>query len=152
MESSKTEWRPIWWTTLTVTVTTTVIGGIMRLLERNLNKGAYHNVQSFFKTSQPDYYPLLYLLVSLFVTLAIVWIYKLLLDQMPKNWLTRGLVVGVFLFLVADLPDVVTNYYTTVLSGAAIWGMVLSSLASKLINGCILTYTYMRLSSNTGSE
>jgi hypothetical protein len=138
--------RAHWWTSVIVTLTMTIFGGVMRIIERSFNSAAYDNVQTFFKTSQPDYFPLLHLGITFIVVLAIVTLYRLVLTHLPMNWIIRGLLVGLFLFLIADLPDAFTSYYMTVLSGSAVWGMTISAFANKLINGLILTYTYKRLS------
>jgi hypothetical protein len=124
----------------------TIFGGITRLAERKINAEAYSNLQTFFRASQPDYFPLLYLLIILFVVCAIVLAYRIALPSLPSNWIIRGLIVGIFLFLVADLPDAFMAAYTTVLPASVFQGMAIAALINKLVNGLILTYTYMRFS------
>jgi hypothetical protein len=143
---SKINWKPIWWTTIIVTLTWTIIGGIARIAERRLNSDAYFNVQTFFKSTQPDYYPLLYLLIVCLVTFSVVWVYRWILPYLPAHWIFRGLAVGLFLFLVDDLTDAFASIYTTVLTSSAVRGMTIAALLNKLLNGCILTYTYARFS------
>jgi hypothetical protein len=146
MGNANSEWKPIWWTTIIVTLSMTIFGGITRLVERKLNEEAYINLQTFFRASQPDYFPLAYLLVSFVVVFAIVLAYRLALPRMPASWIIRGVIVGAFLFLVADLPVAFTSVYTTVLTSAAIQGMAISALVNKFVNGLILAYAYKRFS------
>jgi hypothetical protein len=147
MSDEKIEWGPVWWSTIIVTITTVIMGGILHQADKNfINKAAYNSASNFFNAAQPDYFPLLFLFVGFFVTFAIVWVYKMLLPMLPANWIIRGLLVGAFLFLVSDLPNSLLLGYLTQIPAAASQGMALTTLLNRLINGCILTYAYMRFS------
>jgi uncharacterized membrane protein (DUF485 family) len=146
MANPKSDWKPVWRTTVVVTLTTTILGRAAYVIERAINKQAYHGFQTFFKTTEPHYFPLLYLLVAFFVVFGIVWVYRMVLPQLPSNWIARGILIGVFLFLIGDLLNAISSYYSTTLPGAVIWGMVISAFANKVANGLILSYTYMKFS------
>jgi hypothetical protein len=144
---NKTDWKAIWWTTVIVAITTIVIGGILRLIERNLiNSPAYSQAQGYFISQQPDYFPLLYLLVMIVVIFLIVMVYRIVLPSLPENWILRGLTVGAFIFLVGDLPDAMQVGYTTAIPPAIAQGRAVAELVNWLINGCILAYCYYRFS------
>lgn len=150
--SVRIDWKPIWWTTLVVTITNTVIGNILRLAERIIDKAAYTQVPGYFDMSQPDYFPLLFLFVSFFITFAIVWVYRMLLPMLPSSWQVRGLLLGGFLFLIGDLPNALLNGYVTTIPATAARGAAVAALINQLINGCILTYCYRRFSSDWKKE
>jgi RsiW-degrading membrane proteinase PrsW (M82 family) len=146
MNDSDFKWKPIWLTAAVVTIAFTILGRAAYIIERTANKQAYNGFQTFFKTSEPDYFSLLYLLIAFFVVFAIVWVYRMILPQLPSNWIIRGILIGIFLFLVGDLLNAISAYYSTTLPGAVIWGIALSSLVNKTVNGMILVYAYMRFS------
>jgi hypothetical protein len=146
MASPKSEWKPVWWTTIIVTLTMTILGNLADIVEKRANADAYMGVQTFFRAAEPDYFALLYLLLALIVVFVIVWIYKIMLPQLPSNWIARGIIVGLALFLVADLLNMIVLNYKTVLPAGAVRGMAIAALINKLINGLILAYTYMRFS------
>ena len=130
------------WTTVVVTVTTTLIDKLFEVINRNLNSDAFSSVKGYFSASQPDYFPLIYLIAVFFATLITVWIYSLLLRLMPRSWITRGLIVGLVLFVIGDLAQVISTGFTTQLPGAAARGMAFMALVSSLVNGCVLSYFY----------
>ncbi len=144
---AKTDWKAIWWTTIIVAVTTIVIGGILRLIEQGLiNRAAYEETEGYFLTQQPDYFPLLFLVVMIIVIFFIVMVYRMVLPNLPQNWIFRGLMVGAFIFLVGDLPNAMEIGYTTAIPPVIAQGRAVASLVNWLINGCILTYCYYRFS------
>jgi hypothetical protein len=149
MATTRTDSKALWWTTVTVTLTMTIFGQLTRLVERNVNSEAYLNLQTFFRASQPDYFSLLYLLVMFIAVLPVVWVYRWVRPHLPAHWIVSGLIVGIFIFLVADLVDAVSSVYTTVIPAAAVRGMTFAALVNKLVNGCVLTYVYRRFSKTT---
>jgi hypothetical protein len=156
----KTDWKAIWWTTIIVAITTIVIGGILQLLMKNvIYKSSYDLfqknvtystpnglIQGFFLSQQADYFPLLFLVVMLFVVFIIVVVYRIVLPSLPENWIFRGLIVGASIFLVGDLPLLMQWGYTTAIPPAVAQGRAVAELVNWLINGCILTYCYYRFS------
>jgi predicted permease len=115
---------------------------------RLVNEVARAQLSGYFTSEQSVNFPLLFLLVELILTFFTVFVYRMLLTQLPSNWISRGLLVGFFLFLVSDFPYSVIIGYATVAPAVAAWGMLYTGLISKLINGCILTYSYNRFSSD----
>jgi len=147
MAEENNSFRQVFWTTVVVGMATVIFGSALRLIERDvINKSAYQGVRGYFRTMQPDYFPLLYLLVAFVFTFAVVWLYRMVAPQLPRNWIIRGLLVGSFLFVAGDLPHSIHTGYTTIIPARAAQGMALTALLNRLIDGCILTYTYMRLS------
>jgi hypothetical protein len=145
----KIDWKPIWWTTIIVAITTIVIGQLLALIEpRFVNELSRAQLKGYFPLEQSVNFPLLFLLAELVITFCIVQVYRLLLPQLPSNWISRGLLVGAFLFLVSDFPYSILIGYTTVAPAVVAWGILYTGLINKLINGCILTYSYNRLSSD----
>ena len=132
--------QALWWTSVIVAITTTVIDNLFYIINKSVNSEAYAMAKGYFSSSQPDYFPLLYLVFVFCATLVTVWLYSLLLPRMPENWIVRGLIVGIILYIVADIPDIVRIGYTTNLPGAATRGMAMFALLGSLANGCILTY------------
>ena len=147
MANPKSEMKPVWWTTIIVTLTMTIFGKLSDVIEKRVNADAYSGVPTFFRSTEPDYFALLYLLLAVVVVFVIVWIYKNMLPQLSSNWVVRGLLVGLTLFLIVDLLNMMVLYYKTNLPAAAVQGMTLAALINKLVNGLVLTYTYRRLSS-----
>jgi hypothetical protein len=139
--------RQIFWTSVILGLSIVVIGNLLRMVDRNLiNQAAYEKAGSFLKTYQPDYFPLLFLLIGFIVAFAIVWVYGMICSKLPQNWIARGLLVGGFIFVIGDFPTAILSGYTTMLPALAVQGTALTGLVNWLINGCILTYTYNRLS------
>jgi hypothetical protein len=147
--NEKIDWKPIWITTIIVAVATIVIGQVLQLIEpRMLSELGRSQLAAYFTSEQSVNFPLLFLLVELIITFFIVLVYRMMLPQLPSNWIFRGFLVGLFLFLVSDFPYSVLIGYTTVAPAVAAWGMLYTGLINKLINGCILTYSYNRFSSD----
>ncbi|HBC47598.1 MAG TPA: hypothetical protein DEO84_05260 [candidate division Zixibacteria bacterium] len=145
----KIDWKPIWITTVIVAVATIVIGQVLQLIEpRLLTEFSRGQLAGYFTSEQSVNFPLLFLLVEFVLSFFVVLVYRMLLPQLPSNWIYRGLLVGFFLFLVSDFPYSVLIGYTTVAPAVAAWGMLYTGLINKLINGCILTYSYNRFSSD----
>jgi hypothetical protein len=147
----KLDRNPFWWTVLIVTVSTTVIGNALRLLERVIDNSAWQEASNYFKPEQPDYFPLLFLAITFVVTYVIVRVYRMLLPQLPSGWFLRGLLVGTVLFLAGDLSNVILTGYMTVIPAQAAQGMAIAALLNQLINGCILTYSYQRIAIRKGA-
>lgn len=147
--NEKIDWKPIWWTTAIVTITTIIVGQILQLIEPMLVSDIVRaQLKGFFTAEQSVNFPLFFLFAEVVLTFFIVLVYRALLTQLPSNWISRGLLVGFFLFLVSDLPNSILIGYTTVAPAAAAWGMFFIGLINKLINGCILTYSFNRFSSD----
>jgi len=137
--------QALWWTTIIVTITSTLIDRLFDVTNRAINSDAYASAEGYFASSQPDYFPLIYLIVIFFATLITVWLYAIFLPRMPQNWIVRGLMVGVVLFFIADFANVVETGYTTALPGTAARGKAFFALVASLINGCVLSYVYGKI-------
>ncbi len=146
----KINWKPIWWTSIIVAIATIVIGQVLQLIEpRLVNEFARAQLKGYFTSEQSVNFPLLFLLVEFIITFLIVMVYRMLLSQLPSNWISRGLLVGLVLFAVSDLPYSILIGYTTIAPAVVAWGMLFTGLINKLINGCILTYSYRKFSADT---
>lgn len=128
--------NPIWWTTIIVAISTTIIGTALRMLTGAISSSS----------QEPTYFPLLFLIVAFVSTLLVVMVYRMILPQLTSNWLLRGLMVGAFLFIIGDLPYALITGYGTDLSGLIARNMAIAAFVNRLINGCVLTYTYQRIS------
>jgi hypothetical protein len=135
-----------WWTAVIVTIVGTSIDNLFNVINKSVNGEAYASARGYFSSSQPDYFPLLYLVAVFVSTLIIVWIYAVLLPRLPGHWLFRGLLVGSVLFLVNDLAHAVETGYITSIPGAASRGMAFFALLASLVNGSILSYVYSWIS------
>jgi hypothetical protein len=144
--------QALWWTTIIVTITSTLIDKLFDVINKGVNSDAYASARGYFSSSQPDYFPLIYLIAIFFATLITVWLYAILVPRMPQNWIIRGLMVGVILFFVADFANVVETGYTTALPGAAARGKAFFALVASLINGCILSYVHGKVSGERGKN
>ena len=133
---AKPEKKAFWWTTIIVTISTTIIGTGLRMLT-----GAVDN-----SMQEPSYFPLLYLLVAFFSTLLLMLVYQKLLPQLPSSWIIQGFLVGLFVFVIGDFPFALIIGYQTRLAVAIARGMFLAQLVNRVINGWIMTYSYNRLS------
>lgn len=138
--------QALWWTAIIVTITTTVIDRLFDVINKGINSDAYASAPGYFSSSQPAYFPLLYMIAVFLGILIIVWLYSILRSRMPENWIIKGLIVGIVLFVVADLANIIELGYTTALPGAAARGKAFFSLLASLANGLILTYTYSMIS------
>ncbi len=139
------DWKAVWWTTVFVTIPVTVINRLFVLIQKSLNADAYASMQGYFALYQPDYFPLVFLIVMFIAVFVLTLVYTIILPQLPSNWIVRGILVGGFFFLAADLPYAVHTGYTTVMPGAVAWSMALAGLISDLVNGGILANIHMRV-------
>jgi hypothetical protein len=138
--------QALWWTTIIVTITSTVIDRLFYVINKSVNSEAFASAPGYFSSYQPGYFPLIYLIAVFFATLITVRLYAEFIPRMPENWILRGLIVGIVLFLVADLANIVEAGYITALPGAAARGKFFFSLLASLVNGCVLTYIYSWIS------
>ena len=134
--------QALWWTTIIVAITSTLIGKLFEVINRSANSEAYASAKGYFSSYQPDFFPLMYLVAAFFGTLIVVWIYSILLPRMPQNWILRGLTVGIILYVAVDMAHLVKIGYETGLPPAFARGMAFFSLLASLINGCILSYVH----------
>ena len=134
--------QALWWTTIIVTITGTVIDRLFDVINKGLNSDAFASAPGYFSSYQPGYFPLIYMIAVFFAVLIIVRLYAVLLPNMPENWILRGLIVGIVLFIVADLANIVEMGYATALPGAAARGKAFFSLLASIVNGGILAYVY----------
>lgn len=139
------DWKAVWWTTVFVTVPATIINRLFVLVQKSLNADAYAGMRGYFSLFQPDYFPLIFLIVMFVAVFVLTLAYSIIMPQLPSSWIVRGILIGGFLFLAADLPYAVHTGYTTMMPGPVARGMVLAGLFSNLINGCILANIHMRV-------
>ncbi len=137
---------PFWMATGAFTLGSIIITGIMRLIEKNINSSDYALLKNYFSTTQSQYYPVIYLIMSFLAAVAVVYVYQLLRPNLPSTVIRSGLLIGGFLFLVGALPNAIYTGFNTVVTSAIGWGNFWAALFGSLINGCILTYTYYRFS------
>ena len=128
--------NPLWLTTIIVAISTTIIGTALRMITGAISSSA----------PEPAYFPLLYLIVAFVSTLAIVIAYGMVSPLLPRGWLLKGFIVGIFLFIMGDLPYALITGYGTNMSGMVARNMVIAAALNRLINGFILAYTYQRFS------
>lgn len=139
-KESEINQQALWWTSVIVAITTTVIDNLFDVINKSVNSDAYAMAKGYFASSQPDYFPLIYLVFVFFATLITVWLYSILLPRMPQNWIIRGLIVGVILYVLTDITNIIKIGYTTSLPASAARGMAFFALLGSLANGCILAY------------
>jgi len=97
-------------TTIVFMVATIVLGGILDLVQKKVNAPYYETNRRLFKSPSSDF-PLVLVIISFIVSYLIVYLYSQALPQLPQNIWLRSLLVGGFLFLVADLlKDCVSTY------------------------------------------
>jgi hypothetical protein len=144
MTDRKHSQAAFWWTSLIVTVASIIVGQLLQFIERNyLNKSAYHDTL-YFTSVQSINFPLFLLVVTFISSLAIVWVYKMVYPMLPKFWMGQGVLIGFFLFFAADFPSALIAGYTTAIPAPAAQGITFMTLLSRVINGCILAYTYKK--------
>ena len=136
----------LWWTVIIVTITTTVLDRLFDVINESINSAAFASAPGYFSKSQPPYFPLFYMIAVFLAVFIVVWLYSVVLPRMPENWLTRGLIVGIVLYIVTDLANIIELGYTTAIPGSAARGMAFFSLLASLANGAILTYTHSWIS------
>ena len=139
------DWKAVWWTTIFVTIPATIINRLFVLVQKSLNADAYAGMRGYFSLFQPDYFPLIFLIVMFVAVFVLTLAYSIIMPQLPSSWIVRGILIGGFLFLAADLPYAVHTGYTTMMPGAVARSMALAGLVSDLINGCILANIHMRV-------
>ena len=139
------DWKAVWWTTVLVSIPVTVINRLFVLIQKSFNADAYAGMRGYFAFYQPDYFPLIFLIVMFIAISALTLVYTIILPHLPSRWIVRGLLIGGFLFLAADLPYAVHTGYTTMMPGAVARSLALAGLVSNLINGCILANIHMRV-------
>ncbi len=139
------DWKAVWWTTIFVTIPATIINRLFVLIQKSLNAEAYAGMRGYFSLFQPDYFPLIFLIVMFIAVFVLTLAYSIIMPQLPSSWIVRGILIGGFLFLAADLPYAVHTGYTTMMPGAVARSMALAGLVSGLINGCILANIHMRV-------
>jgi len=122
-----------------------VVNRLLVLIQKSLNADAYASMKGYFALYQPDYFPLIFLIVMFIAVFVLTLVYTIILPQLPSNWIVRGILIGGFLFLAADLPYAVHTGYTTMMPGVVAGSLVLAGLVSDLINGCILANIHMRV-------
>jgi len=99
----------------------------------------------YFARSQPDYYPLLFMIILYFSVFSVVVVYSIIYTRMPSHWIARGLFIGLFLFFIADLPYSVYTGYTTMIPAAVARGTALAGLFGDIANGSLIAYIHMRI-------
>ncbi len=138
--------KAFWWTSAAVTICWILIDKVFEMFNRMLNRDAFESMRGYFAQSQPDYFPLIYLVVMFLATAVVIRLYIMLIPELPASWITRGILAGLVLFAAVDLPNIIQAGYTTMLPGAAARGMAIMGLLSNLVNGCMMTYIYKRIS------
>ena len=139
------DWKAVWWTSIFVTIPATIINRLFVLIQKSVNAEAYAGMRGYFSLFQPDYFPLIFLIVMFVAVFVLTLAYTIIQPQLPSSWIVRGLLIGGFLFLAADLPYTVHTGYTTMMPGTVARSMALAGLVSDLINGCILANIHMRV-------
>lgn len=132
-------------TSLLAVIPYTIINQAFSFINRSLSDKDYISMKSYFAKSQPDYYPVLFMFVLFFALLAIVTVYSMIYTRLPGHWVSRGVLIGILLFFVSDLPYAVYTGFTTVMPisyarGIAFWG-----LAGNIVNGSLIAYIHMKL-------
>jgi hypothetical protein len=151
MTEGKSNKAAFWWTAIIVTVTSIAVGQVLQYIERNfLNKEAY-GFSQYFVSEQSINFPLLLLVVTFISTLAIVWVYRMVFTMLPKFWIAQGLLIGLFLFLAGDFPNALLTGYTTSIPASAAQGMTMMIFLNRIINGCIMAYSYKWFTENKGA-
>lgn len=140
------DWRTVWVTALLVTIPATVVNRLSIFIEKRLNIEIYERMTGYFSLYQPDYFPLLFLLSMFAAIFVLTLTYTLILPHLPSNVISRGVLTGVFLFLIVDLPHLIHTGYATMMPGVVARSMALAAFLGDLANGCILAYIHKRIS------
>jgi hypothetical protein len=135
----------VWWTALIVTITGVMVEKLFEVIMKNINKGAYLQAKGFFTDLQPDYYPLFYIIVFFAATMLIIYLYTFIREQMPSSWLISGMIIGIFVFVIGDLPGILQFGYVTKLPAGISSSMAIAAFLSSIANGMIMCYTYAKL-------
>ncbi|MEE9555306.1 MAG: hypothetical protein V3W18_13540 [candidate division Zixibacteria bacterium] len=138
--------KTIFLTSMFAIIPFTIINQAFSVLNKSLSGRDYISMKNYFAKSQPDYYPVLIMFILFFTVMAIVTVYSIIHTRLPGHWVLRGALIGIVLFLVADLPYAAYTGFTTVIPlsyarGIAIWG-----LAGNIVNGSLIAYIYMKIS------
>lgn len=144
-KENQIEWKKIWWTTLIAVIPYTVINQLFSYIEKSIDSGAHTMMKMYFARSQPDYYPLLFMVILFFCIFSLVVVYSMVYLRLPSHWITRGILIGIFLFFVADLPYSVYTGYTTTIPAAVARGTALAGLFGNIVNGGLIAYIHMRV-------
>ena len=144
-KESPVDRKTIFMTSLLAVIPYTIINQVFSVINRSLSDKDYISMKSYFAKSQPDYYPFLFMFVLFFALLAIVTVYSLIYTRLPGHWVSRGVVIGIFLFFISDLPYAMYTGYTTVMPlsyarGIAFWGLI-----GNVVNGSLIAYIHMKL-------
>lgn len=139
------EIKAILWTTIIAFIPFTVINQLFSFLNKSVNRKAVDTARFYFSDMQPDFFPLLYILVLILAILAIVTVYSIVYSRLPRYWMFRGILIGLFLFFVVELPFSIQTGYTTTMPMSFAWGMAFFGLAGDIVNGCVIAYIHMRL-------
>lgn len=144
-DSYKTDFRSAVITALITIIPYTVINQLFTIINRNLSDRDYISMRSYFARYQPDYYPILFMFILFISLLIIVSVYSMLEDRLPRNWISKGVLLGLFLFFVADLPYAVYTGYTTMMPGSYARGMASWGLAGDIVNGALIVYIFNKV-------
>jgi hypothetical protein len=148
MLETKIDRKPVWWTTILLTLAVVITDGFLRLIERNVNDTAFKIGKNIFNQNAPEYFPLVFLMVVFLSSYLIVCVYGMILPRLPSNLWLRGVLVGVSLYFIAYLPPVVYFGFTVRVPASIPIGRAFYGLLNYAIDGCILSYCYYRFSSN----
>ena len=135
----------VWWTTLIVTVAGVIIDKLFEVIVKSLNKDSFSALRNLFTADQPDYFPLLYILIVFAAMLFTVLLYSYLRDRLPSSWVISGIIIGIILFFISDLPALFQIGFITKLPGDLIRLMSTAALGSDIAKGIVLCYTYSKL-------
>ena len=96
----------VWWTALIVTISGVVVEKLFEMIMKNINEAEYSIIKGFFTDQQPDYYPLFYIIAFFAATLLIIYLYTFVRDHLPSSWIVSGIIIGIFVFVIGDLPGI----------------------------------------------
>jgi uncharacterized BrkB/YihY/UPF0761 family membrane protein len=131
-------------TALVFMVATIVIGEALNLVQESLNAYQYEARSELFKTPSAGF-PLVLVVISFIYSFIIVYLYSRALPQLPENIWVRGILVGLFLFLIGDLLKDCITYYRIAIPGAITLAQIIVDLFNRVLSGLVLTYTYRRV-------
>lgn len=134
----------VFWTSVIAIIPATVVNQLFVLINKSVNDSAYASLKTYFTRSQPDYYPLLFMFIFFFAILAVAAVYSMLYTRLTGHWIISGIYIGIFLFLVADLPYAMHTGYTTAMPLSYAWSGAFFGLVGDIINGCLIAYIYSK--------
>lgn len=132
-------------TSLIAIIPYTIINQLFAFIERKVNSGPREMMTGYFARIQPDYYPLLFMAILFIAVFFLVTVYSMIYEKLPSLWVIRGILIGLFIFGVADLPYSVYTAYTTVMPTSVARGIALFGLLANLVNGLIIAYVHKRV-------